>query len=162
MLRMILASPRRVLQEHQHEDLEESENGTPDNKDVDLEESLEPWVEWVRRCTHNAEASLAALKLEGWVGMQRRRKWRWASKIANDPSRWLAKAALWNPSYDPQSRTYRKPGRQKKRWSDDIVAHIRRETNDFEITTEIPSQWLLIAKNRQTWQRLETTFITNS
>ena len=104
----------------------------------------------MKRCTHDAEARLAALRLENWIALQRRAKWKMAHNIANDTWKWQSKAAAWNPTYDHQYKAYRKPGRQKKRWTDDIVNFLRREVGD--------TKWILLAKDKARWQVLETKF----
>ena len=52
-------------------------------------EVLEPWVDWVRRVTHEAEAKLEDMSIESGVTSQRRSKWIWATKLAGmDQTRW--------------------------------------------------------------------------
>lgn len=46
------------------------------------EESLEPWHEWIERCTHEAKQRVQNLQMRDWVHLQRQRKWRWAGKMA--------------------------------------------------------------------------------
>ena len=162
MLRMILKSPRRRAQQPPQDEHAKTDSESLDNEDAPPEETLEPWVEWVKRCTHNVEARLAALQLEDWVSIQRGRKWQWAYKIANDSSKWSGKAALWNPGCDPKCNAYRKPGRQKKRWSDDIAEHIKRRSPNHSFITETSTHWLHIARDKQTWQNLEAAFVTNT
>ena len=41
---------------------------------VDDEETLEPWIDWIRRCTHEAEAQMTSLGIQDWVAEQRRRE----------------------------------------------------------------------------------------
>lgn len=48
----------------------------------DDDTNLEPWVEFIRRCIHEAEALVQFLGIEDWISQQRRKKWRWARKIA--------------------------------------------------------------------------------
>ena len=52
-----------------------------DDGDDDAMDDLEPWVDWIKRCTHDVEARLKKLKLDDWTTMQKRRKWRWAGKL---------------------------------------------------------------------------------
>lgn len=80
--------------------------------DEDITERFEPWGEWIQRCTHDVEAIMRTLKLEVWIVMQRRRKWRWASKLAN--------TTQYDPTLDPRLAACRRPGRPKTRWADDI------------------------------------------
>eukprot|EP00973_Karenia_brevis_P011725 1586795-Karenia_brevis.AAC.1 len=52
-------------------------------------ETLEPWVEWIKRATHQAEERARKLNVEDWVMVHRRMKWRWAARIAQQSSdRW--------------------------------------------------------------------------
>ena len=48
----------------------------------DTETTLESWVHWIKRCTHDAEQGVKKLKLDDWISMQRTRKWSWAQKLA--------------------------------------------------------------------------------
>ena len=66
MLRMILGSGRRTAT---------SENGS---------DELEPWVDWVRRTTHEAEARLKKLNFDDWVTVHQRVKIEWAQKLATE------------------------------------------------------------------------------
>jgi len=161
MLRMILKSPRRRVQQPPQDERARTDSESTDNEDAPPEETLEPWVEWVKRCTHNVEARLAALQLEDWVSIQRGRKWQWAYKIANDPSRWSGKAVLWNPGYDPKYNAYRKPGRPKKRWSDDIAEHIKKVSNAIDTNAQNMPCWQDLAKDQVVWQNMESTFASN-
>ena len=76
MLRMMLSSPRRILNQTAHRQTQQphdiSEDGASGDDRNEVEETLEPWVEWIKRCTHTVEAKLAALNLEEWVVIQRK------------------------------------------------------------------------------------------
>ena len=62
---------------------------------MDDDEAIEPWLEWMRRCTHEAEKQMTDLGIQDWVSEQRPRKWRWALKVAaDDVSRWTARITL--------------------------------------------------------------------
>ena len=73
MLRLILGRRRRIV-EAQNQDgtssggdvqsntSEKDLPGTPDSEDEHVE--LESWVEWIRRVTHDAEATLKQLKIK--------------------------------------------------------------------------------------------------
>ena len=84
MLRMMLQMPRRRIQTTSDTDRSEGEEqqGQIDGIEISTDESLEPWQEWIRRSTHAVEHRMGRLKIEDWVTLQRRRKWRWANKVA--------------------------------------------------------------------------------
>ena len=115
MLRMILGVPRRVMHVCQ-------DNGSDVTSDADEEahvespaESLEPWVDWIRRSTHEAERRMKELKLEDWVTLHRRRKWRWAEKVATSPiPSWSKQALTWEPGHRIQSANYSRRARRTK------------------------------------------------
>ena len=67
--------------------------------DINTDESLEPWQEWIRRSTHEVEHRMGRLKMEDWVTLQKRRKWRWAHKIATTiHETWGLLVLKWDPS----------------------------------------------------------------
>jgi len=93
MLRLIIGARRRIT------------TGT----------NLEPWVDFIKRTTREAEERLDRLKIEDWVTAQRRRKWNFARRVATqERSWWSSNAAKWNPAIT-SSRTSRPPGRPKQR-----------------------------------------------
>jgi len=93
---------------------------------TDATEVLEPWVEWIRRSTHDAEQQMITLGIEDWVTIQRRRKWRWASRVAlATDDKWITKAIEWDPLLDSRQNPRRRQGRPQKRWTDDIAEHVR-------------------------------------
>ena len=70
MLRMILNSPRRTTAAPTSED-NEAESADCNEIEV-LEVTLEPWVEWIRRNTHDADSRMHALKLDNWITIVRK------------------------------------------------------------------------------------------
>ena len=103
MLRMILSSPRRrrtpalhvtntLTAPDDHEDntatiIDDDDSDSnpndvdsdPPNDDiriptVDDDEAMKPWVDWMKRCTHEAEKQMTDLGIQDWVSEQRRRK----------------------------------------------------------------------------------------
>ena len=85
-------------------------------------DDLEPWVDWIRRCTHEAEAHMTKLNLDDWVSLQRRRKWRWVAKLAiTEADAWTTQTIRWDPTLDMQHNTRRRQGRPKTRWTDDTL-----------------------------------------
>ena len=124
MLRMILGHGRRRIQRA-------PEPTNSDNKSEDSEEEptviqdddgdeLEPWVDWIRRVTHNAENTLQKLKIRTWIEQARKRKWRFAAELfsGDGEQKWSHAALEWNPQvhYDtPKPSARRKPTRPKLR-----------------------------------------------
>ena len=97
------------------------------------EEALEPWVDWIRRCTHEAEKQIADLGIDDWVSIHRRRKWRWAHFVAIDQnSKSALKALTWDPTLDPRYNPTRRRGRPQTRWTDDLVQHVTTSTQSTE------------------------------
>ena len=107
----------------------------PPQDDDDTTEA-EPWADWIRRCTHEVEERMSKLHLDDRVSMQRRRKWRWAMKLATNPTDNLTTRALkWDPTLDAQLNNRRRRGRPKTRWSDDIFKYIRQMQRAMATTT---------------------------
>ena len=96
-------------------------------------EATESWVDWIKRTTHETEQLIQSLGIEDWVFQQRRRKWRWVQRVALDKDKWTYKAALWEPSLNPQSKAGRKQARPRRRWTDDINEHITNMSNKENI-----------------------------
>ena len=132
MLRLILGHGRRKQLEPGH----------------GAETVLEPWVDWIKRVTHEAEAKLESLEIESWVNTCRRRKWQWAATLTQmDTSRWAKRAATWDPEWCKEAK--RPVGRPKKRWSDDIIKHLEQNS--------VTCPWL--QTSLQTWSELESGFV---
>ena len=155
MLRMILHAPRRKHNTEtqtrerptldQHPDAQtNTDTSSSDDNDVDStttetpmppppdehdDAEIEPWSEWIKRSTREAETRMSKLRLEDWVTMQRRRKWRWARKlVASDEFNWATATIQWDPTIDPKLKSRRRPGRPKTRWADDIRNYILHTT----------------------------------
>jgi hypothetical protein len=138
----------------------------PQHEDDD-NTNLEPWIDWIRRCTHEIEERMNKLNLDDWVTTQRRRKWKWAMKLANDTTDSLTTVVLrWDPTLDTQLESRRRPGRPKARWSDDIRNYIRQIYDAISTTTATNvhnqantmhdhNQWMELAKDSSTWVALE-------
>jgi len=136
-----------------------------DDNDDDLDE-LEPWSDWVKRCTHDVERRMRTLKLDDWKVMLRRRRWRWARKISEMPlDDWTAMATRWDPTLDIHINTRRRQGRPKTRWSDDIVEYVLQMPHDGDEDGEDSDtatqqqddrrRWMQLAKDEAIWSRLE-------
>ena len=87
----------------------------------DTEDTLEPWVDWIKRATTEARLRMQQLNIEDWTSIQRRRKFKWAQQIVCGPTgNWQRKILWWRPDNDPDGSPHRRPGRQKTRWTDDL------------------------------------------
>ena len=75
--------------------------------------------------------------IEDWVSQQRRRKWRWAQRVANETyDKWTVTALTWDPTLDSHLNARRRQARPKTRWTDDINYHIEaRRHNENNTTT---------------------------
>ena len=139
MLRMILSAPRRRVTTPQPDHALQSQDGQTDEHSSQTTESpdvcinddeLEPWVDWIRRSTHEAELQLRRLHIDDWVTIQRRRKWECASRVARDEQTWSHKVLNWEPSQHTRQhhighlhihcQPQRRQARPKTRWSDDF------------------------------------------
>lgn len=158
-------------------------SNTPQPQDtVDPLDDLEPWVEWLRRCTHEAEAHMKKLHLGDWVAQQRRRKWRWASRLATtETDAWMTIALRWNPTLDTKHNNQRRQGRPKTRWTDDIRKHIQQtqhpssndahnqhdnnetqtEARDTDNAVDINTM-IQMAQNKDLWQSMEESYVTRT
>ena len=160
MLRMILGRGRRRIETQNHDegtsgeddDSNAVEEEIPETGDAtNQEEELEPFVDWLRRVTHEAESRLERLQIKTWVESARTRKWRWAAKIfcTHSEDRWARIAYEWDP------RIHRDAGRrmarrraagQRKRWFDDI----ERFLTDQQLSS--------MPRQMQSWHDLEERF----
>ena len=71
MFRMMIRSGRRVYTENENE------------------QSLEPWVDWIERTTHQAETIMAQSGIRGWIEGHRNAKQRWHIElVANRKNTW--------------------------------------------------------------------------
>ena len=62
-------------------------------------EPLEDWVEYVRRAARQIETKAEPIGLESWHLTYRRRKWRFAGKVARKmDARWSTKSLQWVPN----------------------------------------------------------------
>ena len=95
----------------------------------DDEDGLEPWTDWIKRTTREAEQQFEKLGLDDWVSHQRRRKWRWASHVARGcKDKWTYRALVWNPALDPDCKAQRRHGRPLTRWTDDLMQFMQQLT----------------------------------
>ena len=97
---------RYVFRIHRRKDA--SENGTG-----------ETWVDFVKRSAHTVDSMADFHGLENWAMAYRRRKWRFAGRLARQTDdRWSAKLLEWQPCHGMG----RSRGHPKTRWADQIEA----------------------------------------
>ena len=83
-------------------------------------EDMEPWADWIKRSTHEAEARMRALHLDDWVTVHQRRKQAWAEQLpTTGTNKWTLSTFNWDPSKDPRLNAQRRQGRPKARWADE-------------------------------------------
>ena len=161
MLRMILGHGRRRIQRA-------PEPTNSDNKSEDSEEEsaviqdddgdeLEPWVDWIRRVTHNAENTLQKLKIRTWIEQARTKKWRFAAELfsGDGEQKWSHAALAWNPQvhYDtPKPSARRKPTRPKLRWTDELRNHVKDRLRPEQ-------EWNDVCSDPDFWKTYESNFI---
>ena len=125
-----------------------SEEDEPE-EDADEEEevdTLESFVDWLRRAKHISEDLAKKRGLQDWVVQQRCRKWRLAGHTARrTDGRWSTKLLSWSPT------GHRTRGRPMKRWCDELEA--------FVTSVYGPgADWTDIAQDRESWKLLEDGF----
>ena len=107
------------------------------------------------------------LKLEDWITIQRRRKWKWAQRLASkDYSDWTVCALNWDPTREPSLDARRRKGRPKTRWTDDIAKYVLSAvTNTGNPNTDLQQSnpnheaWLDIPRDPSLWDTLEDGFV---
>lgn len=138
MLRLIINTPRRRA------------TATTSTSTITHDESthVEPWL-------------IDRHHIETWDVTYWRRKWRWASRLAEQHhNRWSRLAFTWQPPIHHRCPVYRRHGRPHKRWNDDIYNFI--QTTPHQSTDDPLSSntiTLQIATDSATWQQLESKFI---
>ena len=80
----------------------------------------EDWIDFVRRSAHSVDALATRLGMENWQCLSRRKKWRFAGRVAClEDGRWTKKILDWTPSYG-LGRSRQRP---KTRWIDPLVKY---------------------------------------
>ena len=111
------------------------------------EGELEDWIAWVQRSTHAAEDAFANIGGESWIVCQRRRKWKWAGRVARmADDRWASKTMLWIPKDGK-----RKVGRPMLRWSDSLAEF-------FKSLAMEGADWVACAQCPVSWDEYEQAF----
>merc|ERR1711957_513870 len=108
-----------------------------------------------------AEAHLTRLGLEDWVTTQRRRRWRWAARVAREPHKWSHGILIWHPGDQHDHRPHRPPQRPKTRWSDDITAHYYSASGSQSTDHNGNIPWIEVATTAA-WTSWELSFVSPS
>ena len=150
MLRKMTRVGRRTVE--QDSSSSSGASGVPDtdgeSEEAELEEeTLEPFIDWLKRATHISEELAHKHGLQDWADAQRSRKWRLAGHIARrTDGRWFTKLLSWSPS------GHRSRGHPMTRWRDELVS----------FTSSVygrGADWREIAQDRATWIALEEGFV---
>jgi hypothetical protein len=162
MLRAILGQGRRRMErttgntsaQENGDSEEDGDHETPEEDDGDL---LEPWVEWIRRVTHNVENNLKRLNIKTWMEQARKRKWRFAAELysGRGEQKWTHLARQWNPQlhYDGTRPTaHRNPTRPNLRWTDELHNFVRDNVRPEQV-------WSEVCSNPEFWTTHESNFI---
>ena len=132
------------------------------------DELLQPRPDFIRRATRAVEAQLTKLQLTEWTTLYLQRKWRWASRIAQQPDeRWSRLVAQWDPQITNPRHSHRPQSRPHKRWDDDINPFLKHYINnsddDTDCTNNTPlPDWMELARNKTKWTQLESLFIQHT
>ena len=98
----------------------------------------------VQRAAHKVEELAAKFNVESWVRTQRRRKWRFAGRLARlSDGRWSQKVLDWEPA------SVRSRQRPLTRWSDQLAQFAG-------------GNWQQVAVDPAFWRTLEEGFVVNA
>ena len=105
--------------------------------------STETWVEYLSRSASTIDGLTNTHPMIDWVTESRRRKWRFAGKLARVvDGRWSAEIISW----DPDHGIGRRVGRPLLRWADDIE-------------TVAGGKWVEAAQDEKLWAHLEEGYV---
>ena len=97
------------------------------------------------------------LGVDDWAVQQRRRKWRFAGRVANqNTDRWSKADLRWSPQYSASQRGGRKQGHPRKRWGDDLVTIVNAAHVDGHV------DWQLVASNLPEWDAMEASYVRSA
>ena len=101
---------------------------------------------------------MASLKLDDWITEQKRRKWRWARKVATESTtKWTTASLLWDPTEDPRFLARRQQGRPTKRWDDDIIQRIYDYNQQNQPQPQQPNEAQQVTQPQQTQPQPQPT-----
>ena len=77
--------------------------------------TLESWIDWMIRATHEGDAAMRQFNVPDWVEEVHRRKFRWAGHVSRrHDGRWTREVLTW------MTEGSRARGRPVTRWADSI------------------------------------------
>ena len=115
------------------------------------EDIMEPWGDWLKRATRQAEEQLRRINIETWTQSARKQKWRFINSVANmNHDRWTKKAAFWEPTTTTE-KAKRAEGHPRKRWIDDI--------NKYLLQQHIHNNAWTHSKKKNVWHDLESNYV---
>jgi hypothetical protein len=140
MLRMVLNAKRRVLSTT----TDGNSSSTDDSSETD---HLEPWPDFLKRTAKWTEEQLEKADIEEWSVQWRRRKWKWALRLANTAhDKWSVAATKWQPLVHSKYLCGRRQARPKRRWEQDFVDFLKsarpEESQDFLKVAQEGKWWL--------------------
>ena len=113
-----------------------------------IDEELEDWVDWMIRCTREAEEIMKMHHIPDWVEEQHRRKFRWAGHVARRyDGRWTRKVHTWS------AKGKRRQGRPRTRWTDALTTFFG------DHGPSCASFWMALGKDRTQLHWLKGDFV---
>jgi hypothetical protein len=121
------------------------------HRDLDGNEILENYVDWMQRSTRRAEQVMSQYGVPDWVEESCRRKFKWAGQVwRHSDGRWASQVVR---SHFMGSR---RSGRPLTRWS----VHFDKFFDEVSDATGERLDWTNIAQNKETWQSFEDEFVS--
>ena len=112
---------------------------------------MEPWGEWLKRVTRQAEQQLKRINIETWTQSARKQKWRFISSVANmNHDKWTTKTAFWEPTATT-AKAKRAEGHPRKRWIDDINKYLEQQ--------QVHNNAWTLSRNKNMWHDLELNYV---
>jgi hypothetical protein len=112
--------------------------------------TVEEYVDWIKKATEKTNRLTTQFNVRDWVDEQRRRKWKWAGKVANRrDERWTHEILKWDP---PNVKVR---GRPKTRWADEINLYLTTAVG----YQHVGNDWTKVALNMKKWRVLEKDFV---
>ena len=139
---MTLGSSHTISSEVTSSSATSPSSNSSDEEDDGETGTLEPWIEWLQRAARNIGNKLQGIRSEDWVVSARKRKWRFAGKVARcTDGRWSKRLLLWKP------RGFRNRGRPCTRWEADIAS-------------VAGGGWIDFAADEEFWRLVEEGYLT--
>ena len=160
MIRLMLRSARRKIVSADGSDTSSSSTGCSDDSDETAldQDELEPWVDWIKRVTREADRAIEGMGIQPWLEQVRRKQHRWAGHVVRrDDGRWSVLILDWQPERGArhgEAGYGRRRARPNKRWEDDLEVHAQHFTGQSQIS------WRILAADRKTWKSMEDDFAT--